>query len=181
MLDAAVADRLCGRCVTRPPAFDKVHSPFLYQEGIRYLITGLKFSARHAHARLLGQLLVEHISRNAMMPDCIIPVPLHQSRYRERGFNQAIEIGRTVSNELGIPLELTCCRRRRDTPHQAGLSAKQRRRNIKNAFELVRQPGCRHVAILDDVMTTGSTAHEMASLFKGQGIDRVDVWVCARA
>ncbi|MEC4750571.1 ComF family protein [Methylomicrobium sp. Wu6] len=178
---AAESDRLCGRCISSPPAFDKVHAPFLYQEGIRYLITGLKFSARHAHARLLGQLLVEHVRQQARMPDCILPVPLHNARYRERGFNQAIEIGRVVASEIGVPLDLTCCRRRRDTPHQAGLSAKQRRKNIKNAFELARPVPYRHVAIIDDVMTTGSTAHEMASLLKRHGVERIDAWVCARA
>lgn len=165
----------------RLPEFDKVHAPFAYQEVVCYLITGLKFGARHAHARLLGQLLAEHLREHAALPDCIIPVPLHKSRYRERGFNQAIEIGRVVSAEIGIPLDLNSCIRRRDTPHQSGLTAKQRRNNIKNAFESVRQPKGRHVAILDDVMTTGSTAHEMASLLKRQGIERVDVWVCARA
>ncbi|MGJ0486829.1 MAG: ComF family protein [Methylomicrobium sp.] len=180
-LAAADADRICGRCVSRPPAFDKVHAPFLYQEGMCHLITGLKFSARHAHARLLGQLLIEQINQNVMMPDCILPVPLHKVRYRERGFNQSIEIARSVSAEIGVPVDLSCCRRRRNTPHQAGLSSRQRQRNIKNAFELVRPVPYRHVAILDDVLTTGSTAHEMAVLLKRHGVERVDVWVCARA
>jgi ComF family protein len=180
-LAAADADRLCGRCIAHPPAFDKVHAPFLYQEGMRHLITGLKFGSRHAHARLLGQLLAEQISRDVKMPDCLMPVPLHRTRYRQRGFNQAIEIARLIASETGIPLDLTSCRRRRDTPHQAGLTSKQRRRNIKNAFELARPLPYRHVAILDDVMTTGSTAHEIALLLKRHGVERVDVWVCARA
>jgi ComF family protein len=180
-LAAADADRLCGRCIARPPAFDRVHAPFLHQEGMRHLITGLKFGSRHAHARLLGQLLAEHVGRNAVMPDCILPVPLHRARYRERGFNQAIEIARLIASETGIPLDLYSCRRRRDTPHQAGLTAKQRQKNIKNAFELARPLPYRHVALLDDVMTTGSTAHEMALLLKRHGVERVDVWVCARA
>jgi ComF family protein len=181
VLTAAEPDRLCGRCIARPPAFDKVHAPFLYRDGMRYLITGLKFGARHAHARLLGQLLLDYVRRQAELPDCIMPVPLHKARYCERGFNQAIEIGRLVSSETGIPLDLTSCRRRRDTPHQAGLTSKQRQRNIRNAFELAKPVPYRYVAILDDVMTTGSTAREMASLLKRQGIARVDVWVCARA
>jgi ComF family protein len=181
VMAAADADRLCGRCVSHPPAFDKVHAPFLYRDGMRYLITGLKFGARHPHARLLGQLLLEYVRRQPELPECIMPVPLHKMRYCERGFNQAIEIGRLVSSGTGIPLDLTSCRRRRDTPHQAGLTSKQRQRNIRNAFELIRPMPYRYVAILDDVMTTGSTAREMASLLKRQGIERVDVWVCARA
>ncbi|MGR8951095.1 MAG: ComF family protein [Gammaproteobacteria bacterium] len=178
---SADAGRICGRCVSRPPAFDKVHAPFLYQESMQYLITGLKFGARHAHARLLGLLLVEYLRQNAERPECIMPVPLHKTRYRERGFNQAIEIARRVSIEMHIPLDLSSCRRRRDTPHQAGLTAKKRRKNIKNAFELVKPIESRHVAIFDDVMTTGSTVQEMALLLKKQGVERVDVWVCARA
>jgi ComF family protein len=178
---AAEAGRLCGRCIARPPAFDKVHAPFLYRDGMQYLITGLKFGGRHAHARLLGELLLDHVRQLPEPPDCIMPVPLHQSRYCERGFNQAIEIARLVSAETGIPLDLTGCRRRRDTPHQAGLTSRQRRRNIKNAFELAGPVPYRHVAILDDVMTTGSTAHEISLLLKRNGVERVDVWVCARA
>lgn len=178
---AADSGRLCGRCVSRPPAFDKVHAPFLYRDGMQYLITGLKFGARHAHARLLGQLLFDHVRQQEELPECIMPVPLHKSRYCKRGFNQAIEIARLVSSETGIPLDLTSCRRRRDTPHQAGSTASQRQRNIRNAFALVRPVPYRYVAILDDVMTTGSTAREMAALLKRQGVERVDVWVCARA
>jgi ComF family protein len=178
---AADSGRLCGRCIAHPPAFDKVHAPFLYRDGMQYLITGLKFGARHAHARLLGQLLFDYVRQQEELPECIMPVPLHKSRYCRRGFNQAIEIARLVSSETGIPLDLTSCRRRRDTPHQAGSTARQRQRNIRNAFALARPVPYRYVAILDDVMTTGSTAREMAALLKRQGVERVDVWVCARA
>lgn len=174
-------ERLCGRCLGRPPAFDKVYAPFLYRDGMRYLITGLKFGARHAHARLLAQLLAEHVKQQAELPDYIIPVPLHKTRYRERGFNQAIEIARTVAAETGIRLDLTSCRRRRDTPHQTGLTARQRRKNVRNAFEMVAPTPGLHVVLIDDVLTTGSTAHELAALLKRQGALRVDVWVCAHA
>lgn len=175
------ADRLCGRCLSRPPAFDKVHAPFLHQDGMRYLITGLKFGARHAHARLLAQLLADHVKQQAEIPDCIIPVPLHKARYRRRGFNQAIEIARGVAAETGVRLDLKSCRRRRDTPHQTGLTAKQRRKNVKNAFEMIGPLPVRHVALIDDVLTTGSTVHELAALLKQHGVERVDVWVCAHA
>ena len=172
---------LCGRCLSKQPAFDETYAPFIHHGAIRHLISTLKFGTNYKNARLLGMLLAEHLKQNAERPDLILPVPLHKARYRQRGFNQAIEIGRTVAKELLIPLDLTSCRRQRDTPHQTQLSAKKRRKNIKNAFSIIKPIHARHIAILDDVMTTGSTAHELASVLKKAGASRVDVWVCARA
>lgn len=172
---------LCGRCLRRNPSFDKTYAPFLYQGAVSHLITSLKFNARYPNARLLGLLMAEYLKRGAEMPDRIIPVPLHSARYRQRGFNQALEIARTVAKELDIPLDLASCIRHRDTPHQTGLVAKQRRRNMRNAFALVKPIEAGHMALIDDVMTTGSTVQEIAGLLKKAGVSRVDVWVCARA
>jgi ComF family protein len=172
---------LCGRCLSTRPAFDETYAPFIHHGAIRHLISTLKFGADYKNARLLGMLLAEHLEQSAERPDLILPVPLHKSRYRRRGFNQAIEIGRTVAKELLIPLDSSSCQRHRDTPHQTQLSAKKRRKNMKNAFSIIKPIDARHIAILDDVMTTGSTAHELAYALKKAGADRVDVWVCARA
>jgi ComF family protein len=106
---------------------------------------------------------------------------LHKARYRERGFNQSIEIARTVGKELHIPVDVHSCIRHRDTPHQTQLTAKQRRSNMKNAFSIIKPITARHIAIVDDVMTTGSTVHELATVLKKAGAVQVDVWVCARA
>ncbi|TRW96480.1 ComF family protein [Candidatus Methylobacter oryzae] len=175
------APALCGRCLSRQPAFDETYAPFIHQGAIRHLINTLKFSANYKNARLLGMLLADHLRQSAEQPELILPVPLHDSRYRERGFNQAIEISRTVAKELQVPLDLTGCKRCRDTPHQIQLSAKKRHKNLKNAFSVVKPLHAQHIAILDDVMTTGSTAHELAYVLKKAGANRVDVWVCARA
>jgi ComF family protein len=172
---------LCGRCLSRSPAFDRTYAPFIYQGAVSHLITSLKFNARYQNARLLGMLLADYLKQVAEMPDCIIPVPLHNARYRQRGCNQAIEIARIVAKELQISLDLSSCVRSRDTPHQTGLAAKQRRKNMKNAFAVIKPVDAVHVALIDDVMTTGSTAHELAALLKKAGVLRVDVWVCARA
>jgi len=172
---------LCGRCLSRHPAFDETYAPFIYQGAIRHLISTLKFSANYKNARLLGMLLADHLKQTAERPDLLLPVPLYKSRYCQRGFNQAIEIARTVAKELQIPLDLNSCKRHRDTPHQTQLSAKKRRKNLKNAFSVIKPIHARRIAILDDVMTTGSTAHELASVLKKAGVSRVDVWVCARA
>jgi predicted amidophosphoribosyltransferase len=142
---------LCGRCLSRPPAFDRTFAPFIHQGAIRHLISNLKFGANYKNARLLGLLLAEYLSQNAERPDLILPVPLHKARYRSRSFNQAIEIARTVSRELKIPLDLNSCKRHRDTPHQTQLSAKQRRKNISNAFSLIEPISAGHIAILDNI------------------------------
>lgn len=171
---------LCGECLSRPPAFDTSYAPYIYQGAMRYMILGLKSGAEYKNARSLGLLFAKSVQK-APRPDCILPVPLHQARYRQRGFNQVIEIARTVSNELQIPIDLTTCVRHRDTPHQTNLSAKQRRKNIKNAFAVLKPIQTQHIAIIDDVMTTGSTVQELARVLKKAGAARVDVWVCARA
>lgn len=193
ILETPAAPMLCGRCLSRRPAFDETYAPFIHQGAIRHLIGTLKFGAEYKNARLLGLLLADHLTNlsgtdlhlpegcRAEKPDLILPVPLHKARYRQRGFNQAIEIGRTVAQQLQIPLDLTSCKRHRDTPHQTQLAAKKRRKNLKNAFSVIKPIHARHIAILDDVMTTGSTAHELAYVLKQAGVSRVDVWVCARA
>ena len=172
---------LCGRCLSESPSFDETYAPFIHQEEIRHLITGLKFGAHFKNARLLGSLLAEHLQKTAEKPDCIVPVPLHNARYHQRGFNQALEIARTVSKTLQIPIDVSSCIRHKDTPHQTGLSAKKRRQNLRRAFSVRTPINVHHVAVLDDVMTTGSTAHALATALKRAGVSRVDVWVCARA
>jgi len=172
---------LCGRCLSLRPAFDETYAPFMYQGAIRYLITRLKFRADYKNARLLGLLLAEYLQKNAERPELIIPVPLHNSRYRQRGFNQSIEIARAVAKKLDIPLDFDSCRRLTNTLQQSKLSLEQRQSNVKRAFALVKPVSVHSVAILDDVMTTGSTANEIATILKNSGVDKVDVWVCARA
>ena len=172
---------LCGRCLSHQQAFDATVAPFIHHGAVRHLIAGLKFSADYKNARLLGRLLAERQIQNSQLPDCLIPVPLHKARYRQRGFNQSIEIARAVGKVLHLPVDVNSCIRHRDTPHQTQLTAKQRCTNMKNAFSLVKPITAKHVAIIDDVMTTGSTVHELAVLLKKSGVARVEVWVCARA
>ena len=172
--------QLCGHCLKQSPAFDETHAPFVYQASIRYLVTQLKFHHDYKNARLLGQLLAEHIGNSSERPQALIAVPLHPNRYRERSFNQSLEIGRHVAKHLNIPLDLNSCARIRDTDHQTGLSAKQRQTNLKQAFVVTKPLAYQHLAIIDDVITTGSTASALAAALKNQGVTRVDVWACAR-
>jgi ComF family protein len=145
------------------------------------LIHGFKFHKKLGLARLLGGLMAESLrDRIDVMPEALIPVPLHRLRLCERGFNQAMELARPVSRRLECSLAHDGCRRVRATEMQSLLSADARRRNVQGVFEITRRfPG--HVAIIDDVMTTGSTVAELAQALRHAGAERVDVWVLARA
>ncbi|MFM8332482.1 MAG: ComF family protein [Candidatus Methylumidiphilus sp.] len=172
----------CGACQRRPPPFERSFALLRHEEPARHLILALKFHARHPCARLLGDLLGDALAGLADPPGLIIPMPLHPSRYRERGYNQSLEIARTVGRRLSIPLDTRSCRRVLATPPQTQLgSAEERRRNVRKAFAVVHQPAAGHVAILDDVVTTGATVTALATVLRRAGVGRVDVWACARA
>jgi len=181
--DAANHRLRCGLCLRRPPRFDLARCPFLYDYPLDHLIRGLKYQGRTSHSRLLGQLFAREIREHiaSAPPQLLIPVPLAQRRFRRRGYNQAIELGRSLERELAIPLCPDVIARTRDTKEQAGLARAARRRNIKNAFAMLRIPAATHVAIVDDVITTGSTVNEMARVLKRAGIARIEVWAMARA
>lgn len=174
--------QLCGQCQGNPPSFDAAHAALHYEEPVRHLVVSLKFGARYPSARLLGALLADSLeNRASAYPEAIIPVPLHASRYRKRGFNQSIEIARVVSQRLNIPLDLKACRRIRATTAQSSLTARARRKNLHQAFACQSALPYRHVAILDDVLTTGTTANEVAKTLRQAGVEMVEVWACARA
>ncbi|NOQ65105.1 MAG: ComF family protein [Methyloprofundus sp.] len=173
--------QLCGDCLKNSPNFDKTYAPYSHQDALRYLINRCKFNGEYKYSRLLGLLLADYLRDYAELPELIMPVPLHPKRYRQRGFNQTLEIAKVISKKLAIPIDNTSCLHIKNTAHQVSLSAKQRHKNIKNAFALAAIPVAQHIAILDDVMTTGATVNEMARILKVAGVQRVDVWVCARA
>ena len=173
--------QFCGKCQKQSTFFDENYAPFLYQGVIRHLISKLKFNKSYKNARLLGTLLAEELSNLSQMPEIIIPVPLHNARYRQRCFNQSIEIAKIVAKELQIPLDLYSCKRLRNTDHQTGLTAVQRKKNLRNAFSVAKPLQVNHVAILDDVMTTGTTVNELAKTLKKAGVRKVDIWACSRA
>ena len=170
---------VCGRCQQNPPSYDHTIAPFLYKEPINHLITGLKFNAKLAHARILAELFVDTLN-DKDMPKLIIPMPLHTKRLRTRGFNQSLEIARQISQKTGIPLETKYCIRTRDTAPQSTLPTKEKKGNVKNAFAISKPVKAKHIAIVDDVMTSGHTVNELARTLKSSGVNRVDVWVIAR-
>ena len=172
---------VCGRCLARPPAFDRVFAAFSYAPPIDDLIRGLKFGEHLYCARSLGSLLAARAEQsNVPTPDCFIPVPLYYMRLRRRGFNQAVEIARVLSRCMSVPMDARCLQRIRAGVPQTALPAKQRLQNPKGAFALRRVPRGRFVAIVDDVMTTGATVNEVARVLRRAGVARVEVWVAAR-
>lgn len=175
------ASATCGRCQRRPPAFDQATALFHYRPPVDYLLKRLKFSGELAIAPLLADLLAESLSTGAIpLPDALVPVPLHRGRLRERGFNQATLLAARLGRQLGLPVATQLCARRRATEPQSLLSPAARRLNLRRAFAVCDRPPA-HVAIVDDVMTTGHTAGELARTLKQAGAQRVDVWVIARA
>jgi len=177
------SDIPCGECQKHPPAFDRAFALLRYQERgpVGHLICALKFHARHPCARLLGDMLADALAGLEDKPGLIIPMPLHRNRYRERGHNQSLEIARTLSGRLRIPLDWHSCDRTQATQPQTKLTAKERRRNVTKAFAVVKPLKADHVAILDDVVTTGATANELAKALRNAGVKRIDIWACARA
>lgn len=173
---------LCGQCQHSPPAFAATCAALRYRPPVDYLIQRLKFSGELALAPLLAAFLTERLGRrDEPLPGQLIPVPLHRSRLRERGFNQATEIARALGRRLGLPVERNLCRRIRHTATQSLLPVGERRHNVRNAFALDRPPLLRHVAIVDDVMTSGHTVNELALLLQRAGVETIEVWVVARA
>ncbi len=176
---------VCQDCVDHPPPFTKSYALFSYQSNIKRLILNLKFNHALLNAQLFGELLAKKIRHcwylNSPLPDLIIPVPLHIKRLKKRGFNQALEIARPLHQALKIPLEITACQRHKYTAPQAMLEGEKRQENVKNAFTVNKLFLNQHIAILDDVVTTGSTVTELARLLVEAGASRVDVWCCARA
>jgi ComF family protein len=172
----------CERCRAQPPDFDRAFVPFRYQPPVDFLITRLKFSGRLAHARLLGELFAAALAnRGDPSPDCIVPVPLHPRRLRERGFNQALELARAAARCFQIPLRANGLRRVRYTLPQIGLNAHQRQTNPLGAFALAAPLLGARVALMDDVITTGSTIGECARVLRAGGATDIEIWAIGRA
>ena len=173
----------CGECVEREPPFASAWVPFLYAHPLDLLEARFKFRGDLAAGRVLAELMIERaLLETPAQPDVIVTVPLHVSRLRERGYNQAVELAKPLARALGVPLERGLLQRVRATPAQTGLDAASRRRNLRGAFTVsVATAVPAHVALFDDVMTTGATLRECARTLRRAGVARVDVWALARA
>lgn len=179
-IDSLALPGRCGQCLQHRPAYDRVISGFAYAQPVSQLVAKLKFRGQIQLARLFGELLFTPVTA-VSQAQAILPVPLHPTRLRQRGFNQALEIARPLSRMLRLPLLTDSVYRSRDTQPQSEQSADRRERNIRGAFHLSRPPACWNVAIIDDVMTSGHTVNEIARLLRAAGVARIEVWCVARA
>jgi ComF family protein len=151
---------------------------FKYAYPVDHFIRALKFRGERIFARVLGELLArEHRSRGWALPACIVPMPLHVARLRERGFNQSLEIARFAAAALGARVESRALVRRIATREQSGLSLQARRNNVRGAFRVVQS--LPHGPIADDVVTTGSTAMAAIDALKASGAREVELWAVA--
>jgi len=182
-------DGLCANCRDCAPEFDRAASFGEYTDGVRGLVHLLKYESVRPVARPLGGMLAQAIAE--LLAGCadakplLIPVPLHKSRRRSRGFNQSELIARAAAKRLPQRLEVACGAlvRQRDTVSQVGLTREERIANVRDAFRVAdaaRVRG-RDVVLVDDVMTTGTTLSECARVLKKAGAKRVWAATVARA
>jgi ComF family protein len=177
-------EMVCARCVASLPALARdVHrivAPFEYRFPVDRLVQRFKFAGDLAVGRWLALQLAARAHREPC-PDVLIPVPLTPARLRTRGFNQSVEIARVVSHVLHVPAAMRLLERTRDAPPQSGLTRRARHANLRGAFRCPRNAlNGRHVALIDDVVTTGATADAVARALRRSGAVRVDVWAIAR-
>jgi len=128
----------------------------------------------------MTEKIINEWYQEKQLPAAIIPIPLHQNRLKQRGFNQAAEIARPISKALKIPLIVNGLVRFKETQSQSNLGAFERRRNVNNAFRSKKYFKNQDIAVIDDVMTTGNTVYEFCKVLKKQGARRISVWCCAR-
>ncbi len=176
-----VGVELCGRCLRSPPRFDQTFALFEYRDPVDFFIRRFKFDGQIHFARLLGEAMAEALLPGGELADVVVPVPLHPRRLRQRGFNQALELGRFVAAGVGLPLWPDVCQRRLATSPQTSKTARQRRQSLRGVFGVSADVRGLRIALVDDVMTTGSTVDAVAEVLKQSGAARVEVWVCARA
>lgn len=170
---------VCGHCLSHPPAFDRCAAAFVYAFPLDRLIQAMKYHEQLALAHTFAAKLTQRLDHQHL-PDCIIPMPLHPSKLRERGFNQSQLLAARISSELKLPLLPHACERVRDTPPQSALPWKERKKNVRGAFRCDIDLTGKHVALVDDVLTTGASLNALGTAIKARGATSVSAWVIAR-
>ena len=170
----------CSACRRHPYAFDDATARFEYRFPLDRLVQRFKYAGDLVLGRWLALRLAERVG-HLPRPDILVAPPLAPDRLRERGFNQGVELARVLGRSLGVRQDIATLRRSRATAPQAGLGRRARQANLRGAFECRGSFRGLHVAIVDDVMTTGATAHTLARALKAAGAARVSAWAVARA
>lgn len=184
LLSPSVEEILCLECKRGKKYFEKLFSPFPYEGVMKEAILLFKYHKKGGIITKFRELTLKYLSLHPPPPfDLIIPVPLHRRKRRERGFNQAELIGNIIGKALSIPLEKKVLKRVKDTPTQTGLSLKEREKNVKGAFKVVKKKRIKgkKVLLVDDVYTTGSTVKEVSLVLKKAGVRVIYVFTLCRA
>lgn len=168
---------VCGHCLRKPPHFSHTVAAFAYAFPLAELLQAYKFGEQLQLAPALAAKIACKITAR---PDCIVPMPLHSERLRERGFNQSLLLAQELGRKLGVPVLPDACQRVRNTAPQSSLTWRERGKNIRNAFTCSTELAGKHVAVVDDVMTTGASLNELAKALKQAGASEVSTWVVAR-
>lgn len=174
------AQPICGECLYQAPVYEYLQALFDYQWPVHQFVSKLKFGSHLHFAKMLGSLMSHKLK--ALTPvDCMVAMPLHPKRQRERGFNQALEIAKIIAKKQQIRLDLFSCQRVKYTKAQASLSAKRRADNMHySAFKISPKLRARHVLVIEDVVTTGSTVVAFTKALKQSGVETVEIWACCR-
>jgi len=167
---------LCGDCLASPPHFDRTQALWLYEFPCDRLVQALKYRSWLALAPFFGGKLA---SLPLLAVDLVVPMPLHPDRLAQRGFNQAVEIARSLAKR--VRLAPRGARRIKDTTAQTELPYEERARNVRGAFACDLDLTGQSIAVVDDVMTTGATLNELARVLKRAGAARIENLVVARA
>lgn len=176
----------CGQCITHPPHFDHAIVGFDYQAPIDGWLRQFKFHKKGVYARILSEIYAEKLLHQLKQhpeqyPQALVPMPLHWRRLTERGFNQAHIIARYLSRQLKIPLlKPSSVKRIKYTQAQSSLNLHSRKHNMQRAFSAQKIAEIKHVAIIDDIITTGNTVNELSKQLKLAGIEHISVWAIAR-
>lgn len=171
----------CGDCQGSHFHFESILSLFRYAHPLSWLVQDFKFSGRLHQGRVLAELIRRH-GRLFLddPPDYLLPVPLHPRRFWDRGFNQAAQLFEPLARQHGLRMRHDLCQRSLRTPAQTGLDLVQRKRNLRDAFEIIGDCRGDDIVLLDDVVTSAATVNELAGLLRRHGAGRVRVWSLAR-
>ena len=179
----SAAAELCPRCIGNPPLLAATVAAFRYEYPVAELIARFKFNADQSAGKLLAELLAERIATLPAAQQCdrvLVPIPLHDTRLRERGFNQALCLAKVLATRLRLPIRTNLLRKHRSVLDQKQLGATARRANLRDVFQAGPCRGLR-IALVDDVITTGATADAAAAALLRNGASEVRLWCVARA
>lgn len=171
----------CPRCFDHPPYYNYVQALFSYQKPIKAFIHLFKEKSQLYFGKILGELMIKHLKPITPI-DCILPMPIHFMKQKKRGFNQSAELARWVKAKYGWPLDQSSCLRNKPQQEQRTLSMRERWQNLSDkSFSISKNFCARHVLIIEDVITTGTTINAFSKALKQTGVRTVEVWACCRA